>query len=274
MIDGIRISYLEYGGGGPALLFLHATGFLPWMWHPIARELSPPYRAIAPYFCDHRTTAPENGGLGWQTLAGDFAALCRTLSLERPFLVGHSMGATVLALANALYGIDARGMVLIEPIFLPEDLYRMEVNVEQHPLAAKSIKRRNHWSGRDEAMTYLQSRPLFQNWDREMLDLYLQYGMTRGDGGGLELTCSPEREAALFMGGLQRDPWPEAAKTLCPVLVLEGAKSDNRAFIDLRKVAHLFPRGIHRLIEGAGHLIPMEQPRVVTEAIREFFADC
>ena len=270
-IGQIEIPYVVYETEGPPLVFLHATGFLPWIWHPIARELAPPYRVFAPYFCDHRTSAPEDGGLGWQVLAEDFAGLCRALSLERPFLVGHSMGATVLALANALFGLDARGMVLIEPIFLPEDFYKLPITVEQHPLAAKSIKRRNRWADEDEAKAYLRSRSLFQEWDPEMLEIYSRYGLKAGDGGGLQLTCSPEREAALFMGGLQHNPWPEAAKTSCPVLVLEGEKSDNRAFIDLSQVAALFPRGSYRLIAEAGHLIPMEQPRVVMEAIRDFF---
>lgn len=272
-IGETEIPYLVYEAEGPPLVFLHATGFLPWMWHPIARELSPPYRALAPYFCDHRTSDPEDGGLGWKVLAQDFADLCRALSLERPFLVGHSMGATVVALANALFGLNARGMILVEPIFLPEDFYKVQITVEQHPLASKSIKRKNHWASEDEANAYLQSRSLFQEWDPEMLDLYRQYGLKAGDGGGLQLTCSPEREAALFMGGLQHNPWPEAVKTTCPVLILEGEKSDNRAVIDLPRVASLFPRGSHRLIEGAGHLIPMENPRVVTDAIRDFFSE-
>jgi len=269
------IPYLAYGSDGLPLVFLHATGFLPWLWHPIARELAtPPYRVMAPYFCDHRKADPADGGLGWQILAHDFALFCRALRLDRPFLVGHSMGATVLTLANALFHLNARGMVLIEPIFLPEDFYKTEIGVEQHPLASKTIRRLNSWANREEALSYLRSRSLFKNWDTEMLDLYVQYGMTSGDGGNLQLTCSPEREAALFMGGMQHDPWPEPAKTTCPVLVLEGEISENRAFIDLKRVASCFPRGAYRLVEGAGHLIPMEQPREVTEMIRGFFGEC
>ncbi len=42
-IGEAHIPYLAYGSDGPPLVFLHATGFLPWMWHPIARELTPPF---------------------------------------------------------------------------------------------------------------------------------------------------------------------------------------------------------------------------------------
>ncbi|MDD5170256.1 MAG: alpha/beta hydrolase [Syntrophales bacterium] len=271
-IGEVDISYLAYGNEGPPVVFLHATGFLPWLWHPIARELAPPYHVIAPYFCDHRESDLRRGGLGWKVLAQDVASLCRALSIDRPYLVGHSMGATVAALANALFGLNARGMILIEPIFLPESLYGTPLSVEEHPLASKSIKRTNHWPSREEALAYIHSRSLFQKWDNEMIELYVKYGMTPGDGGGIQLTCSPEREASLFLGGMQYDPWPEITKVSCPVLVLEGENSENRTFIDLKKITSLFSQGTYRLIEGAGHLIPMEQPQVVTNIIRNFFS--
>ena len=71
------LPYLLYDSHGPTLLLLHATGFLPWLWHPIARELSPSYKIIAPYICDYRKADPEKGGLRWMTVAKDIAALCK-----------------------------------------------------------------------------------------------------------------------------------------------------------------------------------------------------
>jgi lipase len=269
-IGDAEISYLFYEGNGPPLIFLHATGFLPWLWHPLARELAGNYRIFAPYFCDHRETDPETGGLSWTTLAEDLFHFCESLHLEKPFLVGHSMGATVSLMANALGGLSATGMVLIEPILLPPEFYKIQISVEQHPLASKSIRRTNFWRDRDDALTYLHSRSLFKNWDEEMLELYLRHGMS-GEEGGLRLTCSPLREAALFMGGIHYDPWPLLSRISCPVLILEGEKSYNRAFIDQNRIRSLIPDGAHHLIGGAGHLIPMEKPREVTRLIREFF---
>jgi lipase len=269
-IGDAEISCLRYAGEGPSLIFLHATGFLPWLWHPLARELAGDYRIFAPYFCDHRDTDPENGGFNWETLAEDLAVFCERLHMERPFLVGHSMGATVAVIANALYGIPAAGMVLIEPIIVPPEFYRTRISVEQHPLASKAIRRTNFWRDRDEAMTYIHSHSLFQGWDEEMLELYIRHGMSAEDGG-LRLTCGPRREAALFMGGMQYDPWPLLSRVSCPVLILEGDKSDSRGFIDIDRIRTLIPDCAHHLVSGAGHLIPMEQPREVIRLIRDFF---
>jgi lipase len=268
-VGGADLDYLFYEGSGADVVMLHATGFLPWLWHPIARGLAPDCRVFAPYFCDHRPADPEEGGLSWETLATDLVTFCRQLGLDRPYLVGHSMGATISTIASAAFGLAPRGLVLIEPIFLPEGIYAMNMGVKDHPLARKSIKRRNGWRDAGEAKEYLLSRGLFRAWDGEMLDLYIRHGLLENGAGGLQLACSPRREAALFMGGIRLNPWPYLGKVSCPVLVIEGGKSENRAFIDLKKAAGLFPRGSYRLVEGAGHLIPMERPGEIREMIRQ-----
>ncbi|MBA4397229.1 MAG: alpha/beta hydrolase [Syntrophus sp. (in: bacteria)] len=270
-IGDAELTYLLYDGHGPTLVMLHATGFLPWLWHPVARALSQTCRVIAPYFCDHRESDPEKGGLDWLVLARDFAVFCKGLNIEAPYLVGHSMGATVLAIAAAQYELAPAGMILIEPIFLPQDFYRVRIRVQDHPLAAKAVKRRNHWRDEPDALAYLQSKPLFGKWDAEMLSLYVRYGMKRSEGRGLELSCSPKKEAALFMGGVRYDPWPLLPQVSCPVLVIEGEHSENRAFIDLQKAVSLFPNAAHRLVRDAGHLIPMEKPEEIADMIRDFF---
>lgn len=270
-VGGFEINYLLYEGEGPDLVLLHATGFLPWLWHPIARRLAGKYRIIAPYFCDHRKDEPEEGGVSWALLAQDFSGFLKALGRKDVFLVGHSMGGTVLTLAEALFGPLARKMILIEPIYLPAGIYGHKIAVEDHPLASKSIRRRNQWKNATEAEKYLRGKEIFQDWDAEALDLYINYGMKEGEAGGLTLACHPVREAALFLGSSARDPWPLLPKITCPVLFLEGENSPNRHYIDLEKAAALVSRAERRIIFGAGHLVPMEKPAAIAEIMEEFF---
>ncbi len=192
------------------------------------------------------------------------------LRIEKPFLVGHSMGGIVATIANASYAIKARAMVLIEPIFLPIQFYHHPMTIDTHPLAAKAIRRKNHWRDRTEALQYLSSRPLFASWNNEVLDLYIKYGMTEQDEGGLCLTCSPRKEAALFMGGMDHNPWPLLPSISCPILIVEGEASENRHFIDLPRVVSALPQGCYRMVPGGGHLLPMEQPETVAGIIENF----
>jgi pimeloyl-ACP methyl ester carboxylesterase len=269
--DSITIEYLLYEGSGPTILFLHGTGFIPWLWHPIARRLNDEFRIIAPFFCDHRHAEPEKGGLKWKILADDFCQFCHRLDISNAYLTAHSMGATVSTIATYMEPLLTKKMILMEPIFLSETIYSTGISVEQHPLASKSIKRRNGWKDRKEAREYLLAKALYNSWDAEMLELFLDHGMVENDSGHITLACSPRREAAVFMGGLHFNPWPVLSSIECPVLVLEGAESENRSFIDLRKAASLMPRGEYRLLEGIGHTIPMEIPEEIAAIIREFY---
>jgi pimeloyl-ACP methyl ester carboxylesterase len=270
-IGDIELQYLHYPGDGPTVVMLHATGFQPWLWHPIARELAGDFRVIAPYFCDHRVFDPEEGGLSWLVLADDLETLIRRLGITEPLIVGHSMGATVASIAEALKGPIASRMVLIEPIFLPPGYYGLDITVEQHPLASKSIRRRSGWSDEDEARKYFSERKLFMYWDQEVLDLYLEHGVTKADNGALTLACHPRREAALFMGGMEQDPWPLLQKISCPVLLVEGENSENRTVIDLVRAASIIPGADLRVVADAGHLVPMEKPHELLALILEFF---
>ena len=269
-IGDANLQYLLYEGPEPTIVMLHATGFLPWLWHPIARELATRHRVIAPYFCDHRIADLDKEGLDWMLLAEDISRLCRQLNIDQPILIGHSMGGSVMTYAQAVFGLKALGMILIEPIFLPADYYRMDLQPADHPLASKSLKRRNHWNSAGDVKAYLKTKPLFANWEEEFLDLYIEHGTTDNEDGGLELTCAPLREAAIYLGAKAHDPWPLIPTIQCPVMVLEGAESSNREYIDLHAAASRFPNGRFRRIAGAGHLIPMEKPRQILDIISEF----
>lgn len=264
------IQYLHYPADKPDLIMLHATGFLPWMWHPIAEKLAHGFNIIIPYFCDHRSATPDEG-LSWKILSDDLYEVFGTLGIRTPFIAGHSMGATIATLCSALHPVEPSAMVLIEPIYLPQVFYGKKITVDQHPLASKSINRRNHWESAAEARKYLGGKKLFAKWDSEMMDLYILYGMIPAGAEGLTLACPPEKEASLFMGGNARDPWPLLQDIKCPVLVVEGGESENRLYIDLKKAASLFPAGKYTVVYQAGHLVPMEQPGAVADLCMDFF---
>jgi len=275
-IPGATVSYLYYpaqaGNPGPVVIFLHATGFLHWLWHPVARRLSGRFCMIAPYFCDHRCEPPEKG-LSWLTLAEDVAAFSGALGLENPYIVGHSMCGAVAAIAAGRFDIAPKRLLLLEPIFLPENFYEMKITVNQHPLAGRAMKRQNSWSDRKQAFSYIRSKPLFAAWDEEALSLYVEHGMVETEDGKLRLACHPRKEAALFMGSMAFNPWPLFPKISCPVLVVEGEMSENRGMIDFKKAATSFPNGKFMTMTGVGHLIPMEKPAAVAHLITEFFSD-
>ncbi|MBI5062497.1 MAG: alpha/beta hydrolase [Desulfatitalea sp.] len=132
------------------------------------------------------------------------------------------------------------------------------------------MKRRNHWHDREEARRDFKSKPFFQPWDEEVLDLYVEHGLSDDDGGGLRLSCPPLQEAALFIGVSHFDPWPVLPLVACPALVVEGETSENRPWINLRRVSELIPQGHYAMVAGVGHLVPMEKPLETARLIEAF----
>jgi len=266
-----EIHFLHYPSDGPDLLLLHATGFLSWLWHPIASRLCSRFNIIAPDFYGYRKSDPHKGGLGWDILAHDVYRLCESLGLKNPSMAGHSMGGAVAVLCSTLQDLNPERLLLIEPIFLPEIAYTALRTIQQHPLASKAIKRKNFWEDRDELLSYIKSRNLFATWDEEMIELYITHGFTEAENGSLKLVCSPSEEASLFMGSTALNPWPLLSEIKCPVLVLEGEKTGNRSFVDINRAMTLFKQGEYFEVKNAGHLIPMEQPDTVYSLMNRFF---
>lgn len=266
---GLPYLLFESETSAPQMLFMHATGFLPWLWQPVVKEFIPANNAWAPFICDYRSCDPDEG-LGWDVIARDLSAFCRCQQISEPLIVGHSMGATIAAIATAVYGIKPRGLILIEPIFLPDEFYAMQHNTANHPLASKSLKRTNYWSDENDAWSYLVSRPLFSGWDERVLQLYHKYGMQKQEDGSLRLTCPPQNEAALFVGAGKVNPWPLLAKIDCPVLVIEGELTENKGLVDLQRAISLLRHGKYKSVAGAGHLIPMQKPNEISGIIKKF----
>lgn len=115
-IDGHRIHYVERGHGRP-ILFVHGLGGTQFHFQPLYAGLEKDFRLIA----------PDRPGSGYSTRKGlkpaspkehaDFiATFIERLGLEKPLVVGHSLGGAV-ALALALDHPDAiSGLALISPL--------------------------------------------------------------------------------------------------------------------------------------------------------------
>ncbi len=77
----------------------------------------------------------------------------------------------------------------------------------------------------------------------------------------------------MFMGGRHINPWPLLSKVACPVLVVEGEKSENKGLVDIRRAVSLFSQGQYKSVAQAGHLIPMQKPQDVVRIIQDFITE-
>jgi len=99
-------------------LLLHGLASTARSWEPVARRLAAAgHRVFAADFRGHGLSDKTDDGYDLATFASDLTSLIEVLELDRPVLVGHSLGAFVMLEAFARYaelGGLVRGVVLVE----------------------------------------------------------------------------------------------------------------------------------------------------------------
>lgn len=98
-------------GDGPPIVLLHGWGMAAEAWDRQLTRFSATHRCVALDLRGHGASPKPAAGYGYDDHVADVAAAVARLGLERPVLVGWSMGGAVAALAaHAIDGV--RGVVL------------------------------------------------------------------------------------------------------------------------------------------------------------------
>jgi N-formylmaleamate deformylase len=100
-VNGLRLHFTRTGGDKPQVVLAHGFSDDGLCWTPVAEVLEGDYDVIMVDARGHgRSEGPEHG-YGLEDMAGDLAGVITGLGLQRPAVLGHSMGAaTVLVLAG------------------------------------------------------------------------------------------------------------------------------------------------------------------------------
>jgi esterase len=115
IVGAMRFHYLDWGGSGVPILFLHGGGINAHTWDCVAVMLRERYRCIA---LDQR----GHGDSEWSPVVdyrvaahvGDIEGLIEATKLDRPIVVGQSMGG-INAIAYATRHSDRmRAMVIVD----------------------------------------------------------------------------------------------------------------------------------------------------------------
>jgi pimeloyl-ACP methyl ester carboxylesterase len=93
-VGGIELAVAEYGDG-PPLILLHGIGSRGASWWPVIDPLAAHFRLIVPDLRGHGASDKPRSGYLPVDYATDLAGLIAALSIERPAIVGHSLGGGV-----------------------------------------------------------------------------------------------------------------------------------------------------------------------------------
>jgi pimeloyl-ACP methyl ester carboxylesterase len=111
--NGIQLFYTRTGGDKPAVVLAHGFSDDGLCWSPVAEKLAADYDLIMVDARGHgRSDAPEDGYSALD-MAADLAGVITGLGLEKPAVLGHSMGGSTTMVLAGTYP-DLPGAILIE----------------------------------------------------------------------------------------------------------------------------------------------------------------
>jgi pimeloyl-ACP methyl ester carboxylesterase len=250
---GVRCRVLEGGSGAP-LVFLHSAGGLL-ADNPFLDALAQRYHVFAPEWPGYGDSTGEELLEDMLDFALHGWDVVEQLGLSRPHLVGHSMGGMIAAEMACLAPRDTGKLVLAAPAGLWLDA---------HPIPDIFA-----------LLPFQLAELLFH--DPQQGQALLTGGADLSDMEALkDFYIASQRR--LSMAGKILFPIPNRRlskrlyRLVASTLLLWGA-SDR--LIVPAYAAHwqkLIPRARLKMIEGAGHMLPYEQPEAFAAAVQEFLA--
>jgi pimeloyl-ACP methyl ester carboxylesterase len=121
-VNGINL-YFETHGVGRPLILLHGGLGSGEMFGPVLPALAERHQVTAVDLQGHGRTADIDRLIDVRLMAGDIAALIEHLGLDRPDLVGYSLGGGVALLTAANYPAMVGRLVAVSANIRPDAIY-------------------------------------------------------------------------------------------------------------------------------------------------------
>jgi N-formylmaleamate deformylase len=139
-IDGVRIHYYRTGGRKPPFVLLHGATDNGLCWTRIAESLSEIYDVIMPDAQGHGLSDRLDKNASFNRSAAQTAGLVRKLNLEKPIIMGHSMGADTAVNIAIQYPALPRAIILEDPPWRESP-----ASIEEAEAASKEMEARAKW---------------------------------------------------------------------------------------------------------------------------------
>jgi pimeloyl-ACP methyl ester carboxylesterase len=137
-VNGINL-YFETRGSGRPLILLHGGLGSGEMFGPVLGLLAERHKVIAVDLQGHGRTADIDRPIDIKLMADDIAALIDHLGLDRPDIVGYSLGGGVAFETAAKYPAKVGRLVVVSPNLRPDAVYP-EMRVQQGQVNAAAAE--------------------------------------------------------------------------------------------------------------------------------------
>ena len=234
-------------------MLLHGLAGHVGEWDVLARSLSSRYRVVAVDQRGHGASEHHPQDVSRAAYVADVIAVVDQLALQRPVLVGQSLGGHTAMLTAAAYPGLVRALVLVEAGSggpNPNGLADIGGWLDSWPTPFPS---------REAAVAFLGGGPVGAGWAA---------GLEERDGGWW-----PRFDRDVMVRSLaentQHSYWHEWGQVVCPTLVVLAQSS----FIPAPEADEMLrqrPDTLAMSIPGTGHDLHLEQPGILHTALSGF----
>ena len=267
--EGQVVASYDFGGTGPALLIVHATGFHAPAYLPLIEHLRASFHCYGMDLRGHGATpAPVDHDFDWRNMAADAITVSSTLGLDRPYGFGHSCGGAVLLLAEQARPGSWRGLYVFEPIVPTPGMFELPAgDVQMNPMALGALRRRPDFPSRDAAFDNYSAKPPLDAFTPDARRAYVDYGFVDRPDGTVTLACRPESEAATYIASAHHHAWERLDRVGCPTTVAYGEDAGAFPPTHHQSVAARMPNGAALWLAGLDHFGPMTHPADVAASV-------
>ncbi len=250
--DGVALAYDLAAGDGQPLVLVHGwccdrSYFAPQFEHLAAAG----HTVLALDLRGHGESDAPTGDYSMATLAADVGWLIAELELERPIVVGHSMGGVVaFELARLTPGLPAAIVMIDSPVARPA------ASRAAMPAFLEQLKGPGY---REAIAGYVEEALFLPTDDRERC------------ASIVERMVATEHHVIVAAFAGMRDFDPEAAPGPIAVPSLYIA-ADDRPLSDLPHLFELAPEMLFGQTVGSGHFCQLEVPDQVNAMLDRFLA--
>ena len=259
--SGIKVRVIETGNpASPPVLFVPGWASPVYVFrHNLPAIAAAGFRAIAVDLKGHGLSFKPLGKAEYslESLVGHIEEILDALELEKPAMVGHSMGATLLYHFLCSHPERARSLALLSPVgltgvplmwlfrsltpsFLDPLVRRVRPRVAVKAALTRAYGRRAGFSEEDVDQYWAQTQ--FPECSLALIQLLHSY----------DWSAARTRELPTLR---------------VPAIGMWGSRDHLMPANGLDLYKQLIPGIVLREIEGAGHIIPEETPKEVNEAV-------
>ena len=244
--DGVELFYAEAGSGEPPVLLVHGWTCDHKAMAPLFTYFRRSHRVITVDLRGHGESDKPEQDYTMAVFADDLAWMCGELRLEKPIVIGHSMG----------------GIIAVEVAARFPDLPSAVVTLDSPVVASTALLDR---------VTPL-TEGLHSSAFRELQDQFVDSMFLPTDNQERKarikagMLSTPQHVAESAFANVLKDTVSAAHACKVPLLVLAAAESLS----DLSRLREVCPHVVTGQTVGAGHFHQLEVPEQITAMIERF----